>query len=162
DLDFVAAGGGPTLFTPRDDTDSSGMYSVVVDSGTWDITYSPPGGTGLAPRWRRDVAISSSTSLPDTLLLPLTVPQVTSIAPGSGTTAGGQSVTLQGTGFQPDAQLQLGGVSAFAISVSSDTTLTAVTPAHPSGLASVMVVNPGNQAGTLASTYSFQEPSSPI
>lgn len=155
DLDFVVPGGGATLFTPRDNTALDGSYAVVVDSGTWDILYSPPSGSGQAPRWRRGVAVSSDLALPNTLLLPLTVPTVTSITPTSGPTTGGQSVTVSGTGFQPDATLSFGGVSATGVSAVSSTTLTAITPAHPSGVTDVIVTNPGNQVGTLTAGYTF-------
>ena len=37
------------------------------------------------------------------LLLPLTIPEVSGATPNAGTTAGGQTVTISGTGIQPDA-----------------------------------------------------------
>lgn len=36
-------------------------------------------------------------------LLPLTIPDVSGATPNAGTTAGGQTVTISGTGIQPDA-----------------------------------------------------------
>ena len=162
DLDFVPSAGGAVLFTPHDTTAVDGSYGVVVENGTWDILYSPPAGSGLAPKWTRGVAVSANLSLADTFLLPLTVPTIATISPGSGTTAGGQTVTLTGTGFQQDATVKVGGVSATNVTVVSATTITAKTPAHPPGLSDVAVTNPGNQLGTKAAGYTFTEPAVPV
>ena len=69
---------------------------------------------------------------------------------------------MNGTGFHPDATLQLGGVTASAVTVLSPSSLTATTPAHPPGLTDVVVTNPGGGVGTLPAAYSFQEPASPV
>ena len=87
---------------------------------------------------------------------------MTSINPASGTTAGGQPITVNGTGFQPDAILQLGGVTASAVTVLSNFSLTATTPAHPPRLTDVVVTNPGNNVCTLPVAYTFVEPASSI
>lgn len=161
-LAFYPPGGGSPLFTPRNSSDSSGAYSVLVDSGTWDILYSPPPGSGLAPRWRRGVVVSSNTALPSTLLLPLAVPTVGSITPSSGTTRGGQAITITGSGFQPDATVEIGGVSAKNVVFVSSMSLTASTPAHPAGPASEVVKNPGNQIGVGPAAYTFTEPAGAV
>ena len=71
DLDFVVPGGGATLFTPRDETDLNGFYTVVVAGGPWDIAYEPPAASGLATLWMPNVLVASDLVLPDTFLLPL-------------------------------------------------------------------------------------------
>ncbi len=162
DLDVFVPGSGTPLFTPGDNTDAAGHYSVGIGAGTWNIKYSPPTASGLAPRWRKGVVISSNTTLPDTLLFPLTVPLVASITPVSGSTAGGQSVTIGGDAFQPDATVKLGNVSAQNVNVVSSSTITALTPAHPQGLVDLVVTNPGNQPGSRTDAYTFNEPAVPI
>ncbi|MFN7965578.1 MAG: IPT/TIG domain-containing protein [Acidobacteriota bacterium] len=161
-VDFYAPGASTPLWTNHHVTIANGSYNIAVDAGTWDILYTPPAGSGLAPRWRRGVAISLDTPLPDTLLLALTIPTVTSITPAAGSTAGGLSVTVVGTGFQPDAIVKIGGVTAKNIVVVSSTTITATTPAHPAGKVDLTVVNPGDQIGTKTQAFTFNEAAIPV
>ena len=57
-------------------------------------------------------------------------PTVTSIAAASGTTNGGTSVTITGTGFQSGATVTIGGAAATNVMFVNSTTITATTPAH--------------------------------
>lgn len=82
---------------------------------------------------------------------------VSAIAPGSGTTLGGTSVTITGASFANGATVTIGGTPATNVSVTSDTTLTAVTPQHASGAADV-VVSSGGRTGTLRGGYTFSAP----
>jgi hypothetical protein len=66
-------------------------------------------------------------------------PTVTAISPNSGTTAGGTTVTITGTNFASGAAVTFGGVAATSVTVVSDTTLRAVTPAHIAGVVDVRV-----------------------
>ncbi len=161
-VDFYPPGSSTALLTAHNLTATDGSYSIAVDAGTWDVLYTPPAGSGLAPRFRRGVAVSSDVSLPDTLLLPLTVPSVSSVSPPSGTTAGGQTINIGGTGFQPDATVLIGGVAATNINVTSGTSLTCATPPHPAGGVSVTVTNPGNQASTVNGSYTYTEPAGSV
>ena len=66
-------------------------------------------------------------------------PTVTEIAPESGTTAGGTSVTIKGSGFVTGATVTIGGVEATVMPVISETEITATTPAGSAGPAGVVV-----------------------
>ena len=71
-----------------------------------------------------------------------TSPQVTSVAAAKGPTAGGGTVTVEGTGFTGvtgATGVTFGSVSATSYRVISSTTLTAVVPPGPSGGGSVTV-----------------------
>ena len=68
-------------------------------------------------------------------------PTVTTIAPNAGTINGGTAVTIRGTGFLAGATVKLGGTSATAVTVVNSTTISATTPAHAAGAASVVVTN---------------------
>ncbi len=160
-VEFYAPGSASPDFTPHNRTHGDGSYTVSVDAGTWDLLYTPPPGD-LAPRWRRGVVADVDITLPETQLLPLTVPTVTSIVPGAGSTAGGQAVTITGSGFQPDAVAKIGDVTARSVVVVSSTEITATTPPHPAGLYDVAVINPGDQVGVLAAAYSYDEPALPV
>ena len=157
-VDFYPPGSSTALLTSRKETAADGGYSIAVGGGTWDLLYTPPASTGLAPRWRRGVTVVSDVSLPDTVLLPLAVPSVSSVSPPSGTTAGGQTLNVGGSGFQPDATVLIGGVAATNVVVTSATSLTCKTPPHPAGAVSVSVTNPGNQVSTAYGSYSYAEP----
>lgn len=79
------------------------------------------------------------------------VPTVTGVSPATGSTAGGTSVTLTGTGFIGATSVTIGGTAATGLNVLNATTITCTTPAHAAGTASVLVTTPGgtNTANTL-------------
>ncbi|MGH9509356.1 MAG: beta strand repeat-containing protein, partial [Terriglobales bacterium] len=66
---------------------------------------------------------------------------ITSVSPSSGTTAGGTSVTINGTGFLSGPTVSFGGVNATSVVFVSATQVTAVTPAHAAGPVDVRVLN---------------------
>src|SRR5205085_2904422 len=101
----------------------------------------------------------------DTTILPKSgggggnpAPNVSSITPNSGTTAGGTSVMISGANFVSGASVNIGGTAATGVSVNNSTSITATTPAHAAGAANVVVTNPDNQSGTLASGFTFTAP----
>jgi hypothetical protein len=82
-------------------------------------------------------------------------PTVTSVSPATGPIAGGTSVTITGTGFSGTTAVTVGGASASAVTVSSDTSMTATVPAGVVGPASVLVTTPkGVNAPNTLFTYS--------
>jgi hypothetical protein len=82
-------------------------------------------------------------------------PTVTGITPPIGSPAGGTSVTITGTGFRPGASVAFDGVAATSVVVVNATTITAVTPAHQTGVANVTVMNSDNRGGTLNQSFIF-------
>lgn len=82
---------------------------------------------------------------------------VTAVSPNSGTTFGGTTVTITGSGFQSGATVQIGGSAATDITVTNSTTLTAKTPVHAAG-ASEVRVTVGSKTGTLAGAFTFVKP----
>ena len=76
-------------------------------------------------------------------------PVIASVSPATGTSAGGTSVTLTGSGFVTGATVTFGGTAATSVSVVSATSITAVTPAHAAGSVAVIVTNANGQSGTL-------------
>ena len=81
-------------------------------------------------------------------------PSVTSLAPTSGTHAGGTTVTLTGTNFTGATSVTFNGTAATSVSVVNDTTITAVTPVGTAGSASVVVTTP-NGSNSANSLYTF-------
>ncbi|HEY1742002.1 MAG TPA: chitobiase/beta-hexosaminidase C-terminal domain-containing protein [Granulicella sp.] len=70
-------------------------------------------------------------------------PVVTAINPTTGTTAGGTSVNITGSGFTGAASVNFGSAAATSVTVNSATSITAVSPAGSSGTVDIRVVTPG-------------------
>jgi len=85
-------------------------------------------------------------------------PTISAISPTSGTTAGGTSISITGTGFVSGASVTVGGTGATNVSVVSSTSITATTAAHVAGAANVVVTNTDGQSGTLTSGYTYISP----
>ncbi len=89
-------------------------------------------------------------------------PTVTGISPNSGSTSGGTSVTITGTGFLTGATVTLGGTPATSVTVVSSTSITATTPAHTAGTVDVVVTNTDSQNGTLTNGFTYSTPETVI
>ena len=84
-------------------------------------------------------------------------PAVTGITPAAGATRGGYQVTLRGSGFTGTTGVTIGGSPATAITVVSDTALTATVPSQAStGTKDVTVTHPAGGSGTLAGAFTAQ------
>ncbi|MGQ0723328.1 MAG: FlgD immunoglobulin-like domain containing protein [Candidatus Eiseniibacteriota bacterium] len=69
DLDFEDAATGATIFTPRDNTDGSGVFDVAVPAGNYHVTVAPAAGSGIAWKTIYDVAVGTDVSLGTVQLL---------------------------------------------------------------------------------------------
>jgi|GEM_PF-976118 len=54
---------GGKLYTPNDNTDSSGFFSVVVPAGTWDVEIDPPQTTKLVAEIIPGIVVNGSYSM---------------------------------------------------------------------------------------------------
>ena len=115
--------------------------SYTVNSDTQITAIAPAHAVGSV-----DVLITHSTNGPsgntaadDYLYTLAPVPTITSVAPNTGSTAGGTSVVITGTGFTGATSVTFGGTAATTFTVTSDTSISATTPAHAAGLAEVVV-----------------------
>jgi hypothetical protein len=91
----------------------------------------------------------------------LAAPAITSITPTSGSTAGGTTITLNGSSFVSGAAVRVNGVSATGVTFVSASQLRANTPAASAGTYAVQVTNPDGQAGTLANAFTYTTPTTP-
>ncbi len=82
-------------------------------------------------------------------------PVITGLAPKSGPTAGGTSVTLTGTGLSGATAVSFGGVPASSITPVSATQLIAVSPVHLSGVCDVTVTTLGGTSPTTGTGNDF-------
>lgn len=120
--------------------------SVSVSSDTLLTFVTPPHAIGVV-----DVVVSGAT-----LSGAFAFVCVARVSPKSGTIAGGTAVTVTGFGFAAATMVTFGGVAATHVVVVSQTTITAVTPAHASGAVDVTVV--GVATGAHLYTYTLPVP----
>ncbi|WP_318347227.1 IPT/TIG domain-containing protein [Aquipluma nitroreducens] len=76
------------------------------------------------------------------------LPNITSISPTSGTTAGGTTVTITGTDFTNATAVKFGSTAATSFTVNSDTQITATSPASTSGTVHITVTTAGGTSAT--------------
>ena len=88
-------------------------------------------------------------------------PAVTAVSESSGSTIGGISITITGTGFAAGATVSIGGSPCSDVVVVSSTEMTCTTPANSSGARDVSVTNPDAQVGTLSNGYTYVTPPAP-
>ena len=131
--------------------------SVTVTSATQLGAVTPPHAAGVV-----DVRVTNLDDQFATLVGAFTYgtppPTILSVAPSSGSTAGGTPVTITGTGFQPavpDTMVTFGGVAGTGVNVLSSTKIQVATPAHAVGPVPVQVTNPDGQFATAAGGYAY-------
>ena len=85
---------------------------------------------------------------------PPAAPTITGVAPTSGTTAGGTTVTITGTNLAGTSGVSVGGVPATDLSIVDSTTVTLRTPTHPPGIVDIVLTAPGGSV-TFAQGFRF-------
>jgi len=120
-----------TTFTSVSAT-SVTVTSPAGTTGTIDVTVTTAAGTS---------AISSGDKFTYTALAP--IPIVTGISPSSGTTAGGTSVTITGTGLTGVTAVTFGSTAVTTFTAASATSVTAASPAGTSGTVDITVTTAG-------------------
>ncbi len=103
-------------------------------AGTVDVTVTTPGGTsatGTADEYTYDAA-----------------PTVTNVNPTAGPTAGGNSVTITGTGFTGTTAVEFGSTTATSFTINGATSITATAPAESAGTVNITVTTPGSTSAT--------------
>ncbi|MGD0535475.1 MAG: PKD domain-containing protein, partial [Methanoregula sp.] len=85
-------------------------------------------------------------------------PIVASISPTFGTTIGGTSVTITGTGFTGATAVNFGTTVATSFTIDSDTQITTTSPAGSAGSVDITVTGPyGISATSSADTFTYAE-----
>ena len=87
-------------------------------------------------------------------------PTISSITPPTDFTNGGTAITIAGTNFEAGATVTFDGIPAGNVVVVSGSVITAVTPAHSVGTATVVVQN--TDGGNNSTTFTYSLGSGPI
>jgi len=133
--------------------------AVVFSSATQLQATTPPHAEGPVDVIVRNPDTQSATVSGGFTYQPVPPPTITSVSPASGTIAGGTSVTITGTGFQPGVPgttVTFGGVAGTGVNVLSATQIQAVTPAHATGAVDVRVANPDTQSAMVSGGFTYQ------
>jgi hypothetical protein len=134
--------------------------ALVVVGATTITCTTPPGTPGTT------VGVSVTTAAGTVTLAGAftyaALPTLTAIAPDRGSTAGGATVTLTGTGFRAHGaagtnSVTIGGVAAVGVLDTSDTTITCTAPPGAAGAVDVVVTN-ANGSATLAGGFTYVAP----
>lgn len=129
---------------------------VVSPSGTSITATTPAGAAGTT-----SVVVFNPDARAATLPNAFTyvgAPVVSSVTPNSGSPAGGNTVTITGTGFAAVPTVMFGNAAATNVAFSGSTSLIATVPANASGPVTVTVTNPDQQSGALANGYTYVTP----
>ena len=144
---------------------STPATSVTVLSSTSLRVVDPPGSPGVV-----DVTVTTpdgtSPVVTGDQFTYIALPTVTGVSPAAGPTAGGNTVTITGSGFQnifgsPGVTtVNFGSVPAASFTVNSDTQLTATVPAGSAGTVDVTVFNwlSATTATSAADHYTYEIP----
>ena len=120
---------------------------VTVVSAT-SITADSPAGTGAVDVTVTTVGGTSATSAADQFTY-VAAPAVTALSPSSGPESAGTLVTITGTGFNGATAVDFGTKPATDVTVVSDTSITADSPAG-TGVVDVTVTTVGGTSATAA------------
>jgi alpha-tubulin suppressor-like RCC1 family protein len=147
--------GGTTVTISGDDFEAPASVKFGAAEATNVTVNSPTSITATAPPGSGTVAVTVTT--PSGTSPPVTAdhytyvppPQITKLSPKSGSVAGTTAVTITGTSFTSVTEVKFGSLPASSYTVTSSTTITAITPAEPAGVVQVSV---STEFGTTAST----------
>ena len=144
-----------TNFTGATSTQFNGQTAVFTVDSASQITATVPNAatSGTISVTTSGGTATSASSF--TVTSPLPPPTITSVAPDRGPFSGGTSVTINGTNFVNGASVTVGGVAATNVTFNGSTMITATTPAHAVGTATIVVTNPDQQIGTLTNGFTY-------
>jgi len=129
-----------------------GNYTVVNPTT---ITATTPMGAAGSSSVR--VTTPGGQSSTNSLFTFVTPPTVASVTPTQGTSLGGNSIVITGTGFSNVIGVSIGGSPAASYVVNSTSQITEITPPGPAGNAAI-IVNVNGASSTTNSLFSYVVP----
>jgi hypothetical protein len=116
-------------------------------------SYVPPAAGSSLPAFSVTPLMSDALLLFNATVTPAPIPQ--GITPTTGPMTGGTTVTITGQGFNTVSGVTFGGVAAQSFTVTSPTTMTAVTPPGTPGNASLVLQSSFGVAGPSLTDFSY-------
>ncbi|NGO44057.1 IPT/TIG domain-containing protein [Streptomyces ureilyticus] len=145
-----SSGGTSVTLTGTDFSGATGVLfggvaaaSFTVDSSTQITAVTPAHVAGPAAVTVTSPSGVSNPDDPNAFFFYAESPSLAALAPPSGPTAGGTTVTLSGSSLLGATAVLFDGAEAASFTVDSATQLTAVTPSHAPGVTQVTVTTPG-------------------
>jgi hypothetical protein len=131
---------------------ASGAYQAVCKHA-----WSAPGGYSIVASYSGDSGYGASSASTTVTVNP--APVVSSVSPQGGSIAGGQTVTITGSDLTGATKVSFGKTAASAVTVVSDSELTATAPAHAAGTVNVTVTSGlGTSAVSSKDRYTYYAP----
>ena len=130
---------------------------VKVHSATW-ITVRVPKGTGTVNVRVTTAAGTSAKRSADRYTYKVPAPRVTGLSPTAGSTLGGATVTISGSGFSGASAVTFGATAASSFSVSSAGKIVATAPAGTGTVDVTVTTRAGTSATSAADRYSYYIP----
>ena len=130
---------------------NSGLITATVPSGpAGTVTVNVSNAAGTFATYSSLIYTGTSTSTVSDQ------PNVSSVSPSSGSSAGGSTVSITGSGFVAPVTVTFGGVPATSVNVVNANLITATTPANPVGAVPVVVANPAGALGGLTAGFTYE------
>ncbi|MBJ7387853.1 MAG: IPT/TIG domain-containing protein, partial [Sphingomonadaceae bacterium] len=132
--------------------------SFTVTNSNAITAITPPGVAGFV-----NVSVTTpagTATQPSAFNYASTEPKINGVSPGSGSTAGGNSVSINGQNLLGTTSVTFGGVPALYFSVSNPNQITAYPPAGSLGTVDVGVTSPDGSVSS-PNAYSYIDPTAP-
>jgi hypothetical protein len=130
-----------------------GVAGTITANTAGSITVTAPVGTA----GNASIVVTAPGGTTDGLTFTyVATPTIAGVTPTVGSTNGGDTVTITGTGLTTTQQVTFGGVPA-AFGVVDDGTVAAITPANAAGTVDVVVTTDGGSA-TSVGAFTYQAP----
>ena len=163
----VAAGGTIVVISGTGLLGAGSVNFGANSAVTWNvdsdsqITAVSPAGNGAVSVWvATDVGSTSSVKgATFSYSTPVSPPTVAGVAPTTGPTTGGTTVTISGSGLTGAVAVAFGAQQATGVTVVSDTQITALSPASLAGTVDISVTGPGGaSAASTADQFTYSTP----
>jgi hypothetical protein len=136
--------------------------STITDSQTFAISPAGTAGTSVAVQVVTSAGTSAMGNADRFTYDVAGLPVVSAVDPGSGTSLGGDGLSIYGSGFSGATIVRFGSNYVFPIFV-GDTQLIVTSPAGPVGNVDVTVVTPGGTSATSnADKFTYVAPGVPV
>lgn len=129
------------------------VSSCTVTSDT-SISAISPAGSGVVDVLVTNGVNTSPVTAADKFTYAASASSITSVSPAAGGTAGGNTVTITGTGLTGATSVTFGTFTSASISSNTGTSLNVIAPAGTGGPLTVMVNLPSNSP-SLAAAYTY-------